>query len=132
GVIFFNNVGFLGMCGHGTIGVVATLAHLDRINPGEHRIETSVGVVTARLHESGAVSVQNVPCYRHAKDVSVSVEGHGAVRGDIVWGGNWFFLVSEHGQELSLRNVEWLTMLTWRIRQALEKSGITGRDGGVI
>ena len=40
GVIFFNNVGYLGMCGHGTIGLVATLAYLRRIEPAEHRIET--------------------------------------------------------------------------------------------
>src|SRR5207249_3733396 len=100
GVIFFNNVGYPGMCGHGAMGLVVTLAHLGRIAPGEHRIETPVGVVTARLHESGEVSVQNVPSYRLAKDVSVPVEGHGTVLGDIVWGGNWFFLVGEHGQEI--------------------------------
>jgi len=132
GVIFFNNVGFLGMCGHGTIGLIATLAHLGRLKPGEHRIETSVGVVSAQLHESGAVSVKNVPCYRHAKDVRVAIDGSGTLNGDIAWGGNWFFLVSEHGQDLSLRNVEQLTAMTWRIRQALEKHGITGHDGGVI
>src|SRR5262245_45281592 len=45
GVVFFNNVGFLGMCGHGTIGLVVTLAHLGRIGVGEHRIETPAGVV---------------------------------------------------------------------------------------
>ncbi len=60
GVIFFNNVGYLGMCGHGTIGLVATLAYLGRIRPGVHRIETPVGVVTATLHADGTVSVENV------------------------------------------------------------------------
>ncbi|HMC28513.1 MAG TPA: proline racemase family protein, partial [Verrucomicrobiae bacterium] len=103
GVIFFNNVGYLGMCGHGVIGVVATLAHLGRIVPGVHRIETAVGVVTARLHESGEVSVENVPSFRHAKDATVKLEGHGSVTGDIGWGGNWFFLVNDHGQELTLQ-----------------------------
>ena len=132
GVIFFNNVGFLGMCGHGTIGLIATLAHLGRIQPGEHRIETSVGVVTAKLHESGEVSVQNVPSYRFAKEVAVEVEGHGSVRGDIAWAGNWFFLIGEHGEELSIRNVERLTDFTWKIRQALEQQKIAGANGGVI
>src|SRR5437867_8553020 len=82
GVIFFNNVGYLGMCGHGMMGLIVTLAHMGRIGPGEHRIETPVGVVTARLHEPGEVSVRNVASYRFAKDVSVPVEGHGTVTGD--------------------------------------------------
>jgi 4-hydroxyproline epimerase len=132
GVIFFNNVGYLGMCGHGTMGLVVTLAHLGRIQPGDHRIETPIGVVTARLHESGEVSVRNVPSYRLAKEVGVPIEGHGTVSGDIAWGGNWFFLISDHGQELTLRNVEPLTDFTWRIRQALARHGITGREGQEI
>jgi 4-hydroxyproline epimerase len=132
GVIFFNNVSYLGMCGHGTIGLTVTLAHLGRIEPGEHRIETPVGVVTATLHETGEVSVQNVPSYRHAHNVSVTLEGYGEVTGDIAWGGNWFFLVNTHGQDLSLSNVEQLTEFTWRIRRALERKGITGRNGGEI
>jgi 4-hydroxyproline epimerase len=132
GVIFFNNVGYLGMCGHGTMGLVVTLAHMGRIRPGEHRIETPVGVVTARLHASGEVSIRNVPSYRLAKEVAVPVDGHGTVTGDIAWGGNWFFLVSDHGQELTLDNVEPLTEFTWRIRQALARCGITGHDGQEI
>ena len=132
GVIFFNNAAYLGMCGHGTIGVIATLAYLGRIQPGEHRLETPVGVVTARLYDDGSVSVQNVPAYRHAKDVRVMVEGIGTVRGDVAWGGNWFFLVSEHGQELTLANVHALTEWTWRVRQALAKQGVTGHNGQEI
>jgi 4-hydroxyproline epimerase len=132
GVIFFNNVGYLGMCGHGTIGLIVTLAHLGRLEPGIHRIETPVGIVSAQLHENGEVSVQNVPCYRHAKDVPVEVPGVGIVRGDIAWGGNWFYLVEEHGQELELRNVEFLVEYTWAMRQALAHNGITGRDGQEI
>jgi 4-hydroxyproline epimerase len=132
GVIFFNNVGYLGMCGHGTIGVIATLAYQGRIKPGSHALETSVGVVTAQLEASGVVSVQNVPSYRHAQNVSVQVEGHGVLTGDIAWGGNWFFLVENHGQDLALANVEGLTDFTWRIRQALERNGITGKDGQLI
>jgi len=132
GVIFFNNVGVLGMCGHGTIGLVATLAHLGKIAPGDHRIETPVGDVTATLHPDGRVSVRNVPSYRHARGVSVEVEGYGQVTGDVAWGGNWFFLVGDHRERLDVSNVERLTDLTWRIRQALEANGITGAAGGVI
>jgi 4-hydroxyproline epimerase len=132
GVIFFNNVGYLNMCGHGTIGLVVTLAHMGRIGPGTHRIETPVGVVSATLEDANHVTVRNVPSYRHAKGVKVRVEGHGPVIGDIAWGGNWFFLVSDHGQELSLKNVERLTDFAWRVREALVREGVTGADGAEI
>jgi 4-hydroxyproline epimerase len=126
GVIFFNNVGYLGMCGHGTIGLVATLAYMNRITPGEHRIETPVGVVSAVLHENGKVTVNNVASYRSAADVAVKVPGYGEVRGDVAWGGNWFFLVRKHDMNLTLKNVDELTSFTWAIRTALRDSGITG------
>jgi 4-hydroxyproline epimerase len=132
GVIFFNNVAYLGMCGHGTIGIVATLAYLNRIGPGKHRIETPVGVVEAFLDEYGQVTVANVPSYRLAKNVSVDVEGYGPVVGDVAWGGNWFFLVNDHGQDISFQNLERLTEFTWRIRQALNDAGIAGEDGHEI
>ena len=128
GVIFFNNVGPLQMCGHGTIGLVVTLAHLGRIRPGEHRIETCVGVVTATLHDDGSVSVSNVPSYRKVKGAVVDVPGAGKIRGDVAWGGNWFFLVEEHGEELALKNVERLTDLSWRIRQAVNAQGFPEVD----
>ncbi len=131
-VIFFNNVGYLGMCGHGTIGLMVTLAHLGRIQPGAHRIETPVGTVTATLHDNGEVSVANVPSYRHATNVAVKVVGHGIVNGDIAWGGNWFFLINDHGQNLALDNVEALIDFTWRVRQALTEQGITGAHGQEI
>jgi 4-hydroxyproline epimerase len=126
GVIFFNNVGYLGMCGHGTIGLIATLAYMNRITPGEHRIETPVGVVSAELHENGKVTVNNVASYRSAADVAVKVPGYGEVRGDVAWGGNWFFLVRKHDMSLTLKNVNELTTFTWAIRTALRDSGITG------
>ncbi len=132
GVIFFNNVGVLGMCGHGTIGLGVTLAHLGRIAPGDHLIETVVGDVTATLHNDGRVSVRNVPSYRHAKDVSVHVDGYGWVTGDIAWGGNWFYLIADHRERLEVANVERLTEVTWKIRKALEANGIAGANGGVI
>ncbi len=132
GVIFFNNVGYLGMCVHGTIGVVATLARLRRLAPGEHRFETPVGVVTCVLEESGRVRVRNVPSYRAAAAVRVDVEGWGVIHGDLAWGGNWFFLTEEHGQRIEWANVERLTDVAWRIRQALAAQGIRGTDGGEI
>jgi proline racemase len=128
GVIFFNNVGFLAMCGHGTIGLVITLAHLGKIKPGEHRIETPVGVVTATLHASGEVSVANVPSFRKAKSVLIEVPQIGKISGDVAWGGNWFFLVGEHNRELSLKHVESLTDFTWRIRQAVNAQGFPEVD----
>jgi len=128
GVIFFNNVGFLGMCGHGTIGIVATLAYLKRIGPGTHRIETPVGTIEALLEENGEVTVANVPSYRFRTKVTVDVKGHGPVTGDVAWGGNWFFLVNDHGQKIELNNLEALTDFTWRIRQALTAAGVTGEN----
>lgn len=132
GVIFFNNVGYLGMCGHGTIGLVVTLAHLGLIGPGEHFIETPVGRISARLHDSGEVSVFNVPSYRYRERVTVEVPGIGPVTGDIAWGGNWFFLVEEHGQQLELGRVDELTVFTSRVMEALVAQGITGEDGQMI
>lgn len=132
GVIFFNNTGYLGMCGHGTIGVVASLAFLGRLQAGQHVIETPVGNVTATLHADGSVSVQNVPSYRLRHAVEVDIPGHGRVTGDIAWGGNWFFLVSDHGQRISSDNLDALTEFTWAMRQALEAQGIHGQDSAVI
>lgn len=126
GVIFFNNVGYLGMCGHGTIGLVATLSFLKRIEPGKHRIETPVGTVTAVLHDNDEVTVNNVASYRLAANVEVEVVPYGKVRGDVAWGGNWFFLVRHHTLEISPQNIEQLTAFTWAIRQALHQQGITG------
>jgi 4-hydroxyproline epimerase len=123
GVIFFNNVGYLNMCGHGTIGLGATLAYLDRIQPGVHRIETPVGLVNMELHESGEVTVENVASYRSDKDFVVEVDGIGQVKGDIAWGGNWFFLTDQKPCELELGNIEELTGYTWRIREALTAQG---------
>src|SRR6266851_707706 len=127
GVIFFNNVGYLGMCGHGMIGLVATLAHLGRIGHGDHRIETSVGIIQARLHDTGEVTITNVPSYRFSRSVPVDVAGHGPIVGDVAWGGNWFFLVNDHGQELELNNDEKLVDCTWKVREALVRQGVTGR-----
>jgi 4-hydroxyproline epimerase len=131
-VIFYNDVGYLGMCGHGTIGVVTTLAHLGRIAPGEHLIETPVGQVVTHLHPDGSVSLQNVPSYRYRTEVLVEVPGHGCFRGDIAWGGNWFFLVSDHGLSLQIEDRTELLAVSAAIRASLIACGITGKDGALI
>lgn len=136
GVIFFNNVGYLGMCGHGTIGLGATLAQLGRIKPGTHRIETPVGDVSLVLEDDGRVTVENVASYRAYRNVSVEVPDlhRGARRyvGDVAWGGNWFFLVEDHGEILDIDNAERLTDVSLRIRSALEGQGVRGDNGALI
>ena len=132
GVVFFNNTGYLGMCGHGTIGLVASLAYLGRIQPGVHGIETPVGTVSTTLHEDGSVSVRNVPAFRLHHRLAVDVPGYGTVIGDVAWGGNWFFLVTEHSQRVTSDNLQALTQFTTAIQQALEAQGHRGSDGGVI
>jgi len=132
GVIFFNNVGYLGMCVHGTIGLMVTLGYLGKIRPGKHRIDTPVGIVTATLHDNAQVTVENVPSYRTAQDVRVSVPGYGAVSGDVAWGGNWFFLANETPIALALANVPDLTEYAWAIRTALESKGVTAAEGALI
>lgn len=132
GVIFFNNAGYLNMCGHGTIGLVASLHYLGQVQPGEHLIDTPVGAVTATLRPDGAVTLGNVPSYRYRQRVTVDVPGYGPVQGDVAWGGNWFFLMAEHGQVVRLDNVEALTTYTWAVLKALDAQNIRGEDGGAI
>jgi 4-hydroxyproline epimerase len=132
GLIFFNNVGYLGMCGHGTIGAAVTLAHMGRIDPGHHRFDTPVGVVTIELHDRHTVTIENVPSYRLHAGVGVDVPGIGRITGDVAWGGNWFFLVSGAPADLTLANVSPLTRHAEAIRSALAAAGVTGMDGAEI
>jgi 4-hydroxyproline epimerase len=129
GVIFFNNHSTLNMCVHGTIGLAVTLAHLWKITVGSHRIDTPVGVVTATLRADGSVEVANVPSYRHAADVAVSIPQWGTLRGDIAWGGNWFFLIDGQGPTVDFANLEALTHFSYLVRQELGRQGITGDCG---
>jgi 4-hydroxyproline epimerase len=131
-VVFFNNAGYLGMCGHGTIGVAVTLKHLGHIAAGTHKLQTPVGVVQVHLHDAHTVTVENVPAYRHKAGVRVSLASGGAVTGDVAWGGNWFFLVQDHGQRLTLENVDRLTEFAWEIRTQLAAEGVTGANGAEI
>jgi proline racemase len=132
GVIFFNNVGYLGMCGHGTIGLIKTLLHLGRIAPGKHRLETPVGIVGVELYSDGRVAVDNVESYRHAKNIALDVPGYGTVHGDVAWGGNWFFITNDTPLPLTLANQRGLTTYTEAIRAALELAGCTGANGAEI
>src|SRR6202161_275264 len=132
GVIFFNNVEFLNMCGHGTIGLMVTLPHMGRISRGVCRIDTNCGPVEARLNANGSVTIRNVPSFRSSAAVPVNVPGIGRIHGDIAWGGNWFFLIGDHHQQLLFQRIEELTDYTWRVRQALEAQGIAGADGRQI
>lgn len=133
GIIFFNNVGYLHMCGHGTIGLAVTLAHMGKVSPGTHTVETPVGDVRFTLHDEGqSVSIDNVPSYRYRKDVPLDIPGHGTLHGDIAWGGNWFFNVHDHGLAVGPEHIDALTRLAKRIRQQLDTQQITGEDGGVI
>ncbi|HNU06258.1 MAG TPA: 4-hydroxyproline epimerase [Pyrinomonadaceae bacterium] len=132
GVIFFNNVGYLNMCGHGTIGLVRTLEFLGRIGPGTVRIESPVGIVEAELETDGHVTLANVPSYRFAKELSVEVSGFGSVTGDIAWGGNWFFLIERHDLAIELANLDQLMTFASAVKGALAASGITGENGAEI
>jgi 4-hydroxyproline epimerase len=132
GVIYFNNVGTIGMCGHGTIGLAVTLAHMGRLKPGRHRFETPVGVVGVELIDGCTATVENVESYRLAKAVSVEVEGLGTVRGDVAWGGNWFFLTSFAPCDLEFANVGPLTVAATAISDALQAQGVRGKDGALI
>ena len=132
GVIFFNNVGYLNMCGHGTIGLAVTLKHMGRLRGDTCRVETVCGVVEARMIPNGGVTIRNVPSYRASKHVPVEVQGFGTVFGDVAWGGNWFFLVGDPGQSITPNRIEPLTDFCWRIREALNEYGIVGEDGREI
>ena len=132
GVIFFNNTGYLGMCGHGTIGLAVTLHHLGRIGIGTHRIATPVGIVSVELHSANRATIENVPSFRHRKNVTVEVDGVGSISGDIAWGGNWFFLVHPSPVALEIKNLESLLALSKKVRKALAEQGHTGADGAFI
>ncbi|MBK6749081.1 MAG: 4-hydroxyproline epimerase [Pyrinomonadaceae bacterium] len=132
GVIFFNNVGYLGMCGHGTIGLVKTLEYMGQISTGTHKIETPVGTIETALDSNGLVTITNVPSYRHSQDVAVDVDGYGTVFGDIAYGGNWFFLIEKHWLDLELNELAELSKFSSAVREALLKNGITGKNGAEI
>ena len=132
GVVFFNNGTYLGMCGHGLIGVVRTLEHLGRLGVGEHRFDTPVGTVRARLDDDGSVTIENVPARLHLRDVAVQVAGYGPVIGDVAYGGNWFFITHARPAPIDLAHVRELTRFTQAVQDALNEAGIAGADGAAI
>ena len=132
GVVFFNNGTYLGMCGHGLIGVVRTLEFLRHLAPGPARFDTPVGTVTAELAPDGMVTIENVPAYVHSRDVEVEVPGYGRVTGDVAWGGNWFYITHAGQVPVEMARVADLTRFTLAIQEALRGNGITGADGGDI
>ncbi len=132
GVIFFNDVGTLGMCGHGLIGVVRTLEHTGRISAGVWRLDTPAGTVAAELFPDGSVAVENVPSYCYSRDVALEVPGLGRVVGDVSYGGNWFFLAELAGEEIAPSRIDRLMEVSRSLRQALRRDGITGADGAEI
>jgi 4-hydroxyproline epimerase len=132
GVIFFNNVGTIGMCGHGTIGLAVTLAHMQRIGPGTHRIETPVGIVSVDLKSRNEVTIENVASYRFRESVTVHVPGAGTFTGDVAWGGNWFFCIDRAPVALTMANIGELSRTAQAIMDALARQGITGEHGAPI
>lgn len=132
GVIFFNNIGMLGMCGHGMIGVAATLRYQQNIEMGTYQLDTPVGPVQFTWLEGGQVRLQNVPSYRYAADVALRLAGDRVVHGDIAWGGNWFYICEDHGLQLELSNAPQLRQLCDEIRQQLFRDGLTGEGGLAI
>ncbi|MEO8333911.1 MAG: proline racemase family protein [bacterium] len=132
GIVFFNNGTYLGMCGHGLIGVVRTLEFLGRLKPGKAYFDTPVGTVSAELGEDGSVSIDSVAAKVHARDVEVEVEGYGRVVGDVAWGGNWFFITHADQVPVDMAHVSELMRFTQAIQDAITAQGITGADGGEI
>lgn len=132
GIVFFNNGTYLGMCGHGLIGVVRTLEHLGRLTPGVARFDTPVGTVSAELAADGGVTIENIPSHLHARDVVVDVPGYGAVTGDVAWGGNWFFITHADAVPVDMAHLTELGRFTQAIQDAINAQGITGADGGEI
>ena len=132
GIVFFNNGTYLGMCGHGLIGVVRTLEHLERITPGTWHFDTPVGTVRAELATDGSVTIENVPSSLHARDVRLDVPGYGEVVGDVAWGGNWFFITHSEFVPVEASRVGELTRFTQAIQDEIRRRGITGADGGDI
>ena len=131
GVVYFDNAAYLGMCGHGTIGVVRTLEYLGRLRPGPVALDTPAGTVKAELAADGSVTLENVPAFLHARDVTVNVAGVGKIRGDVAYGGNWFY-ITPWEKPLRAADIEELTRITRAIGEALRRAGVAGAGGAEV
>lgn len=131
GVIFFNNVGMIGMCGHGTIGLAVTLAHLGRIGPGTYKVETPVGIVSFTLLDRNTARITNVRSYRHRHRISTDVPGLGRITGDVAWGGNWFLLTDDAPCAITPENIPQLTAAAEAMKAAFNKAGLGGDTGPI-
>lgn len=132
GVIYFDADAVLGMCGHGTIGLAVTLAKLGRIDKGQHKIETPVGVIEVELIDKHTVRVTNVESRRVLESVRVDVPSYGSVIGDVAYGGNWFFIVEPSPLPLNTQNIRQLTDLGIAIREATNAQNVGGEQGQLI
>lgn len=132
GVIFFDSDVVLGMCGHGTIGLTITLAHLGRIGIGSHKIETPVGVIEVFLSEHNTVTITNVESRRTCRAAEVEVEGLGTVIGDVAYGGNWFFIVEPSPIKIEAGNIRALTDAAIAIRTSTIEHDVVGDEGQPI
>ena len=123
GIVFFNNGTYLGMCGHGLIGVVRTMKHLGRLSTGTAQFDTPAGTVSAELNDDDSVTIQNIPARCHALDVAVDVPELGRVVGDVAYGGNWFY-ITHLDLSLELSKVGELMRLTQAIQDAIDEQGV--------
>lgn len=127
GVIFFDGEAALGMCGHGTIGLVETLRWMGEIDGQQVSVETPVGVVVADLNADGTISITNVVSRRIAKAVELEVPGIGPVVGDVAYGGNTFFLVTTPAMDLD-RPIRELLASAEAIEAQVHAAGFTDVD----
>ena len=132
GIVFFNDVGYLAMCGHGLIGLVETLKFMGKVSGDDVRIDTPAGTVSAKIEEDGRVTLANVPSYLYKEDIVVNIPQLGEIQGDVAYGGNWFFLVNSSVTQLSLSNLDFLMVTAKSIRRAIADAGITGPEGEVV
>jgi proline racemase len=101
GVIFFSTVNYDDMCGHGIIGVATALVAEGMVATAapetQFAVETPAGLVPVRARIAGgkaaSVILRSVPAFVLDLDVSVDVPEVGSVRGDVAFGGNWYFYV---------------------------------------
>lgn len=137
GVVFANDAGYLGMCGHGAIGVatvaVATGMVAAQEPVTELVLDTPAGAVACRVAVDGgrptSVTITNVPSFLFRQRVVVPVHGFGKVAADVAYGGNWFAFVEadQLGLMVEKNHLPVLMQAATAIREALVREGVRGR-----